>query len=231
MAEARAQDSTDVWGNRPITLGETTAFAQAAGLRPEDRAQVAKNLAAYPTNIEVRGLFFEGIFRLIEQRQGPSGLAQVRKAAGLPESVIPFRHYPHRDFYKLYYVTAARLHPGAPFGVALRRIAQTFFPIFRSSMLGRTMSALMGDEPKTILPLLSKAYNLSVNGNTHVSQMTGERELLWRCSVEPVEWYEQTFTGIIEGTMNEAQRSKLQVITRSRSKEPTMASYEFVITW
>jgi uncharacterized protein (TIGR02265 family) len=231
MAEAQGPIVGDSWGSRPITLADATAFAQASGLRAEDRAVVAKNLAAYPADIEVRGLFFEGVFRLLEQRQGASAVAQVRRAAGLPESIIPFRHYAHRDFYKLYYLTAARLHPGASFGVGLRRVAQSFFPIFRGSILGRTMNALMGDAPETILPLLSKAYNLSVNGNRHTSQMTGERELTWQCTVEPVEHYDQTFTGIIEGTMTEAQRARLQVVARSRIKQPASTSYEFVIRW
>jgi uncharacterized protein (TIGR02265 family) len=227
MAETVGQ----AWGNQPITMAQATAFAQAAGIGPDDRSTVAKNLLSYPLDIEVRGLFFEGLFRILEQRLGASGVTQIRRTAGLPEHIIPFRHYTHRDFYKLYYLAAARLHSSAPFGTALRRVGQSFFPIFRGSIFGRTMSALMGHEPRTILPLLSKAYNVSVNGNSHTSQMTGESELLWRCRVEPVEWYEQTFTGIIEGTMNDSQRSRLEVVTKSRSIGPTSASYEFVIRW
>lgn len=219
------------WGARPIAAAEAQAFAQAGGFRAEDRAVVAKNLAAFPADIEVRGLFFEGIFRVLEQRVGPTGVAQVRRAAGLPEHIVPFRHYPHRDFYKLYYLTTARLHPGVSFASGLRRVAQSFFPIFRSSIVGRTMNALMGNEPKTILPLLSKAYSLSVNGNTHTSRMTGERELTWQCRVEPVEHYEQTFTGIVEGAVHESQRQGLSVTTRSRSVEPAAAAYEMVIRW
>jgi uncharacterized protein (TIGR02265 family) len=231
MLETSTVVEGDVWGTRPISGAQAAAFAQSMPIASEDRARVTRNLACYPPDMAVRGLFFEGIFRIVDQRLGSVALGQIRRAAGLGEHIVPFRQYPHRDFYKLYYLTVSRLHAGTPFDAGLRRVAQTFFPIFRSSLLGRTMSALMGDEPRTILPLLSKAYNLSVSGNTHTSRMTGERELTWQCRVEPVEWYEHTFTGIIEGTMTPEQRRSLVIDTRTKAVGPAGASYEFVIRW
>ena len=52
---------------------------------------------------------------------------------------------------------------------------------------GKTMSALMGDKPRTILPLLAKAYNLSTEGNLHEAELTGEREVTWRCVAESID--------------------------------------------
>ena len=229
---ASAPDPADQpWGSRPITQADAARFVQAAALPSEDRPTIAKNLAVFPPDIAVRGLFFEGVFRTLQERVGASAVTELRHLAALPEHIVPFRQYPHRDFYKLYYLTAARLHPSVPVPAALRRVAQSFFPIFRGSILGKTMSALMGDEPDTILPLLSKAYNLSVSGNEHDSEMTGQRELTWKCRVEPVEWFEQTFWGIIEGTMRPYERSGLKITTRRKSNEGDAMRYEFVIRW
>ncbi|MBK8255799.1 MAG: DUF2378 family protein [Polyangiaceae bacterium] len=229
------QSTTEVlphaWGSKTITLSEATAFAQNIGVSAEDRTIIAKNLATFPPTIEVRGLFFEGMFRILEQRFGAAGADQVRRAAGIGPHIVPFRHYPHRDFYRLYYMATPRLQPGVPFSTGLRRVSQTFFPIFRSSLLGRTMSALMGEEPKTILPLLSKAYNLSVNGNSHRSEMTGENELTWHCEVEPVIHYEETFAGIVEGTMTELQRKRLKVVATPQPSKNSFSNYKIVIRW
>ena len=59
----------------------------------------------------------------------------------------------------------------------------------------------MGDRPTTILPLLARAYNVSVEGNDHKAEVVGDYALVWRCDVEPVEWYTDTFQGIVEGSM------------------------------
>jgi uncharacterized protein (TIGR02265 family) len=218
------------WGSRAITLAQAQEFAARVTSVPSDQATIAKNLAAMSPEIQVRGVFLEGLTRVVQQARSDTAALQLQRKAGIPEHAIPFRHYAHRDFYKLYYLTARLLHPSEKLAASLRITSRTFFPIFRNSLLGKTMGALMGEKPGTILPLLSRAYNLSVAGNEHTSEFVGEREIAWKCRVEPVEWYEQTFSGIIEGTAPDGEASP-RVRMLSKALRGGAAEYQFQITW
>ena len=231
MADAAGDSVGAGWEARAITAEEANAFASKVPASSREQVIIAKNLLAYPTTFMVRGVFFEGISRLVGEARGPAAFAALQKKAGLPARITAFRQYPQRDFYKLYYLAAPLLHPGCAFTEALRRTARTFFPIFRGSMLGRTMSALMGDEPRTLLPMLAKAYNLSVSGNDHHAELAGDREVRWRCVVEPVEWYEETFAGIVEGTAADPARAGLTVVVTSASVRDGVRHMEARITW
>jgi hypothetical protein len=81
------------------------------------------------------------------------------------------------------------------------------------------------------LPLLSRAYNLSVAGNEHTSELVGEREIAWKCRVEPVDWYDQTFAGIIEGTAPDGAGALPRVHMLSKVLRGGAAEYQFQITW
>ncbi len=227
-----ANDIRSAWGTRAITPAEAAEFAAVFTTRsPADRGTIARNLQKVPTSMLVRGMFFEGVFRLLSQRLGDRATSEIRIVAGLPESIVAFREYPHRDFYKLYYLAGQKLYASDPVAVACYRTAQTFFPIFQASFLGRTMGALMGDKAESVLPLMAKAYNVLLRGNSHQVSMAGDRELLWKCSVEPVEWYEDTFRGIIEGAVPRATHPRLRIETRSRTVSDEEARYEFLLRW
>ncbi len=219
------------WGSRVISVAQAQEFAARVTSIPSEQAIVARNLATMSPEIQVRGVFFEGLARVVQQARSDAAAQQLQRKAGIPEHAIPFRHYAHRDFYKLYYLTAHLLHPSEKLAPALRIISRTFFPIFRNSLLGKTMGALMGEKPRTILPLLARAYNLSVTGNEHTSELIGEREIAWKCRVEPVDWYEQTFAGIIEGTAAEGEAERPRVRMLSKALRGGAAEYQFQITW
>jgi uncharacterized protein (TIGR02265 family) len=221
--------TSPAWGDDKIDLAQATAFAKLVTSNLTEQAEVARNLATFPTEIRVRGLFLEGLARVVEKLQGPTAMATLAECAGVPLKTIAFRSYPLRDFYRIYYLAARLLHPSTPMSESMRLVARTFFPIFQTSLLGRTMSALMGDQPSKLLPLLARAYNLSVDGNRHEANLCGPRELLWICEVEPVEWYTATFTGIIEGAMPAGTTAQVAVEARARS--PGAVCYRFRITW
>jgi uncharacterized protein (TIGR02265 family) len=223
------KSTSAAWGDDKIDLAQATAFAKLVTSNPAEQADVARNLATFPAEIRVRGLFFEGLARVVELRQGSAAMATLAERAGVPLKTTAFRSYPHRDFYRAYYLAARLLHPSLPLSESLRLVARTFFPIFQTSLLGRTMSALMGDQPTKLLPLLGRAYNLSVEGNHHEASLCGARELLWTCEVEPVEWYTATLTGIIEGAMPAGTTTRVAV--EERAKSPRGARYRFRVTW
>jgi uncharacterized protein (TIGR02265 family) len=211
---------------------EPAELAASVTLIPWERASIVRNLTSFPMNVRVLGVFFEGMSRVLARAADQAAIAWLQRASGAPDRPVVFRHYPHRDFYKLYYLATRALHPNLPFPTALRYIARDFFPMFRGSVLGRTMNAFMGVEPRTVLPLLSRAYNLSVAGNEHVSELVGERRVLWRCRVESVEWYEETFGGIIEGTAPPGMKpTDIKVTTVARSTQGRFHEYRFEITW
>lgn len=226
-----AEGTPNSWGSRAITLTQAQEFALRVTSVSSEQATIAKNLAAMPPEIQVRGVFFEGLARAVQQARSDTAALQLQRKAGIPAHSIAFRHYAHRDFYKLYYLTARLLYPAEKLAAALRITSRTFFPTFRNSLLGKTMGALMGERPTTILPLLSRAYNLSVAGNEHTSELVGEREVNWKCRVEPVEWYDQTFAGIIEGTVVDGESPLPRVRMLSKALRGGAGEYQFQITW
>jgi uncharacterized protein (TIGR02265 family) len=217
------------WNDAQITVSQSNQFALQVTTLRADQEIIARNLLLFPSQIRVRGIFFEGLSRLVAEQKGPGAMAELLTRAGVSNKTTAFRAYPHRDFYKLYYLTARLLHPTERMGEALRLVARTFFPIFKNSLVGRTMSALMGDRPTTLLPLLARAYNVSVEGNDHHTEVVGERSLAWRCEVEPVEWYTETFSGIVEGAMPPELAARIHV--EERAPAATMARYRFRIDW
>jgi uncharacterized protein (TIGR02265 family) len=217
------------WGDTKITVAQANEFARSVTPVRAEQEAVARNLLLFPPSIKVRGIFFEGVSRIVAESQGPNAMSALAARAGIATKTTAFRAYPHRDFYKLYYLAARLLYPTAPLPEGLRNTARTFFPIFKSSMLGRTMSALMGDRPTTILPLMARAYNVSVEGNDHKAELTGKSTLEWRCEVEPVEWYPDTFMGIIEGSM--PADVKVRFTVEERATAGTLARYRFRIDW
>jgi len=217
------------WGEAKITVAQANEFARGVTPVRAEQEIVARNLLLFPPTIKVRGIFFEGLARIVAESAGPNAMAGLLARAGIVAKTTAFRAYPHRDFYKLYYLAARLLYPKAPLPEGLRSTARTFFPIFKSSLVGRTMSALMGDRPTTILPLLARAYNVSVEGNDHKAELVGRSSLVWRCDVEPVEWYTETFQGIIEGSM--PADVKVRVTVDERGTAGALARYRFRIDW
>lgn len=217
------------WGEDKISATQAHQYAVSVTPVGSDQETIARNLLFFPPQIRVRGIFFEGLARIVGSMGGPAALAETVQRAGVATKTTAFRVYPHRDFYKLYYLAARLLYPELSMPQALRRVAATFFPIFKNSLLGRTMSALMGDRPATVLLMLAKAYNVSVEGNDHRTELQGDSAVVWSCEVEPVDWYADTFTGIIEGTMPPRYTARVEV--EERVLMQGAAHYRFRISW
>jgi len=229
MTQTHEEPAAPAWGESKITLAQANEFAQRVTSLAADREIVARNLFMFPPELKTRGLFFEGLSRVVAESKGPTAMANLQAVAGLTQRTTAFRAYPHRDFYRLYYLASRLLYPSARLAESTRLTARTFFPIFRNSLLGRTMSALMGDRPSTLLPLLAKSYNLSVEGNDHKAELKSDHELLWTCEVEPIDWYTETFSGIVEGAM--PANTPVQIRVEERAIAGTRARYQFRLTW
>jgi uncharacterized protein (TIGR02265 family) len=210
-------------------MRQAETFAEAVTSSAQDRAIIARNLVELPHELKIRGFFFDGLCQIVAKTRDEATLRRLQRTAGVPEKLAPFGQYMVRDFYKLYYHTAGLLHGSLPFAEAIRSVTQTFFPIFKTSMIGKTLSAFMGQRPETIIPVVAKAYTVSVEGNEHAVHASGKNEVTWRCMVEPVTWYPESFQGIVEGAMPPGQLIKVKTV--DKKQDGKLMRYLFKISW
>jgi uncharacterized protein (TIGR02265 family) len=99
-------------------------------------------------------------------------------------------------------------------------------------MVGRTLSAMMGSDPRRILNKLVDAYQMSVQDNTHSVRVVEDRAMLWECRVEPSPFYADTFRGIVLGTLGShgVQGGKVDVVSRT-SDGAEHTRWVFRISW
>ncbi len=207
------------------------AFAARIAVAPRDRELIVETLHGLPPDVSCRGMFFDGLLRTIRSTRGRAAADEVVAIADVPPARVPFALYPHRHFYKLYFTAARRLHPSDSLEGAMRTVAETFYPVFRESLVGRTMAQLMGDDPMNILERLTEAYRLSVQGNAHAVERVGPREARWTAMVEPTPAYPSVFTGIVLGTMRSHGAPDVVVEVVSHRRDPTRFAYTFQIRW
>ena len=214
------------------SVGPDDALLSFLGGRPAaERETVRANLVALRGPFQIRGLFFEGLLRIIRKRLGRDAERAVREAASAPKRILAFRLYPAADYYRLYYAGATALYPTQALPDAIERVSENHYPFFRQSMVGRTMSALVSPTPQTILTMLTKAYSLSVEGNVHEIEHVGPRESIWAARVEPVSWYERQFRGNVAGTMKSHDAPRIEVEIMAQVDRPEGRDYRFRITW
>lgn len=234
LAPSFAQDmpAGERWGARDISRDEAEAFAEALRIQPDDRRRVAETLLIFPHACQVRGMFFDGLVNVIRAERDNAMATRLMERAGVKGRAIPFGFLPHRDFYKLYFVAADALYPGVPLDRAMERISETFYPVFRDSMVGRTLSALLGSDPQRVLERLVDAYNLSVQDNEHAVRAISPRSMLWDCRVEPSPFYASTFRGIVRGTMRSHGVPQPTIETVSRLADgPQNVRWVFGVSW
>lgn len=221
-----------VWGQRDIDQTEVEAFADALPLRDSDRRAIVSTLLHFPAACQVRGMFFDGLVNVIKKERDTDTAERLMLHAGVRGRAIPFGLLPHRDFYKLYFMAAPVLYPQQPLEYGMQRIAETFYPVFRDSMVGRTLSAMMGSDPRRILDRLVDAYKMSVQDNEHSVRVSGDRGMLWECRVEPSPFYAETFRGIALGTLESHGVKGGRVETVSRVADGQEHNrWVFRITW
>jgi uncharacterized protein (TIGR02265 family) len=223
------QVTGDPWPEGPITMAQAERFASAIATSTADRVTIAENLFNFPPELKIRGFFFDGLCQIVEKTRDRDTLVRLQRTAAVPEKLGAFENYMVRDFYQLYYHTASLLHGSLPFDQAIRKVTQTFFPIFKMTMIGKTLSAFMGSTPSTIIPVVAKAYTVSVSGNDHVTVASGRNEMTWRCVVEPVAWYPESLQGIIEGALPPGMTITMR--TLERKPEGKLTRYVFRIGW
>lgn len=207
-------------------------YLDAIQAKSADREMIRRCLIAFPTTIRSRGLFFEGVQLVLEQRKGAAFVKKVVADAGLDYRISSFGFYPHRDFYRLFFATALAAYPHLPLGRGLERIAEEFYPaMFAKSLVGKTLSFVLTKDPANILARLVDAYGVACEGNTHVfTPGTGNGPHRWTCSVEPCDVYPDVFQGIARGMLRTVAERDLSLRVVSREVRGGLHHYEFAIT-
>lgn len=226
-----AEEVLHDWGRAAISYSQARAFAEIVPTTQADRELVARTLADFPMECQCRGMFFDGLVGAIESTRGAAARQRVVELAAVPRSLVPFALRPHRDFYKLFFLGAATLHPRMPLDRAMQMVAETFYPVFQRSMVGRTMSVFMGDEPSRMIGRLAEAYRLSVTWNEHSVKTLGPKAAEWTAKVEPCPFYPSVFSGIVLGTMRTHGVDEPKIETLSREREGAAMRFVFRIGW
>jgi uncharacterized protein (TIGR02265 family) len=231
MSSVATARPTDDWGDHPISREQADDYAsRVPGISAAERAGIAKDMQSFPVECRVRGVFFEGLSRVVA-RDKLTTMGDLFARAGVSPRKIAFTLYPHRDFYRIYFLAARALYPRAPLGDALSQVSRTFYPIFRESMIGRTMSAFISNDPAILLSRLAEAYKLSIPWNEHAVLPTGPREVSWRCKVEGSSYYRDVFTGIVSGATASHGTPELKVDVQSSKIESGIGNHVFRIRW
>lgn len=225
-----AAEGPYAWGDRQITLEEARSFADTLQLSPDERDIVARFFAEVPVTLKMRGMFFSGLTDVVQKLCGRDETLNLLAITAAPARTTAFINYSLRDFYKFYMAAARRIHPTKTLPEGMHELALLFYPIFRESAIGKTMSVFMGKDPASILKLLPKAYNTSVEGVDHMCEI-GDREATWRSKSEPFDYYPSVFSGVVEGAMRSHGAQSVAVKQAERLKDDNMHSYVFRISW
>ena len=171
-------------------------------LSPVEAQAIRVCLDTFPEACTSRGMFFEGVLDALARGRGKDEPAVAREKTGLGHRIQSFSLYPHRDFYKLFYYAARRLHPTLTVEQGLSRIAELFYPnMFAENLAGKTMAVFLGKDPVSVMSRLVDAYRIAAPGNEHAFEVRGKGPHRWTCKVEPCPFYPSIFRGISTGML------------------------------
>lgn len=230
MGRELVSESVD-WGGSTITLDAAEQFAARIPVTPAERGRIARTLYDFPMECQVRGMFFQGLVDTVTRTADKMVCDRLLTEAGVHTRFIPFVLMPHRDFYKLYFLASATLFPNKPLEHGFERIAEDFYPTFKDSMVGRTLSAFIGKDAFTVLDRLAQAYQMSIPWNEHSVKKDGTSGAVWSCKVEPSELYPATFKGIVKGTMRAHGVNEPWVTPLAERRDGNARRFEFRIRW
>jgi len=206
-------------------------FARSLGLQESNRRAVVETLTRFPKVCKSRGMFANGVLESVARVHGDERRDQIRENAGYPRRISSFGLYPHSDFYRVFYASAAALHPDKPLGKGMRLVAEEFYPIFIQSLAGRTMHALIGRTPDVVLGRFVEAYKIATPWNEHRIVDSARDCLVWNCMVEPCPHYPDTFAGICTGMVRTVTGITPQFEIQQHTVGSNYQNFSFGTSW
>jgi uncharacterized protein (TIGR02265 family) len=133
-------------------------------------------------------------------------------------SYIAFKHYPLKEHMSLMAEAVPVIFPGMSMRRGLRALGAHAAPALRSSTFGRVMTSLLGTEPRRILSLAGKSYEVTRTRGAAkvVDHVPGEFVVLELVDVH--DWPDALHVGIYEAVIRELGQSwssKIKRITPS----------------
>ncbi|MET0401894.1 MAG: TIGR02265 family protein [Cystobacter sp.] len=155
-----------------------------------------------PDNATVRGLIFNAVFKLVEQKLGEASATELR-AQIAKKPLVDFFSYPARDFLKVLFDAGERLAPlyGSS-QAAIRACGAAAVGGFFLSGVGRTLTTIIGmGEPKKLFANAPTAYSTAVSYGQRKFNVLGERRvsLHFKGDMQPVEFHQGMFEAALEG--------------------------------
>lgn len=207
---------------------DAESFARTLAVTDEERAKVVRCLEMFPLSIKARGMFAEGVLAMVRDKHGEERANSLLVNAGITYRITNLGLIPHRDWYKVYYGGAVLMRPEGPLGTSMEKLAEGFYPrMFAHSVAGKTMALLIGKDPANVLARLVDAYSIACHGNEHEMERTADGRHIWRCTVEPCDFYPFTFQGIARGMVYSVAGVDPVVRVIEARKSPTEHRYVF----
>jgi uncharacterized protein (TIGR02265 family) len=216
-------------GSNLIEKGtDARSFAERQGFREPERSVVINTLTHFPDECQSRGLFFLGLMDQLHRARGPQAHRLVEEL-GLPTRVQNFGFVQHRDFYKLFFTAARLLHPGRSLEAGMEAIAESFYPVFSTSLAGRTLAAMLSRDPSSVLSRFVDAYRIACPWNEHAFEPSPSGAHRWRCRVEPCDYYPRIIQGICRGMVRGVTGHEPSFLVLSRAVSPREHRYVFEV--
>ncbi|GEM_PF-1911964 len=214
-----------------MTESEIIAFVHRLGLHGAEKEAIMAALLNFPVDCLSRGMFAKGVLKAAERPVGALEAELLQQRARYPKRIMGFQLYPHRDFYLVFYSVATTLYPDKTLAEGMRLLAESFYPIFASSLIGRTMSALIGKTPADVLSRFAEAYKIATPWCEHSITQVEPNRLLWHCTVEPCPHYTSTFAGICTGMVRTVTGITPEFETLSIEHAGDRQKFVFQISW
>lgn len=141
---------------------------------PVDRTDLARRLQAATPDETTRGLNFNTVFALVEERLGPAA-AKSLDPQGKGHRV-DFFSYPIAEYLGVAWEAVDRLEPAAgAVDEAFRALGRRTVTGFLGSLLGKTAFAMAGRDPRRVLASGPAGYRAAVGYGERRVEFLGER--------------------------------------------------------
>jgi uncharacterized protein (TIGR02265 family) len=150
--------------------------------------------ARCPEDATCKGMFFDDILTLAgklseEQR---TRIEQVRPR------YLSFKDYPLREHMRLSWQVVSLLYPGVPKRRAYRELGWRAYPIVESSMIGKVLFGILGNDLDAIFRVGPKGFSMSLSHSQMMTEKLGDRH--WRCTMRDVFGVlDPYYIGVVEG--------------------------------
>lgn len=125
-----------------------------------------------------RGLFFNGALAAVRSFGGEPVAQRCMDATG-EKRFVDFFNYPVASFLKLSLTASQALGPQlGGFEAALRRLGMQATRDFFSSMAGRTLLLLAGEDPSRVIASVPAGYRTAASYGERAAAMTGPKSAL-----------------------------------------------------